>query len=526
MLPACQSAAEYAAQADAEVYELVESRRAALFDERASFTIEPDPHSLRERVLDGEVTRLEELGLADCLEIAAENHRDYQRRKESLYLAALDVTLERWRLGWIPDAGADFGIDGLGDEAQSASGGATLEFSRVLGSGAEIVATLGLGVVKSLVTSDGWDVSTDALLQFTQPILRGAGERIVLENLTQAERDLVYEVRSFERFRRTLAVDIASRLLRVLQQADTIVNEENNYERVKEIRTRNEALSQAGRLSDIQVDQASQDEYSSQTRLIDARQSYETTLDELKLFLGLPPTVELSVRRDELERLALIAQDFEGLEAGQVVAVALESRPDFLTSVDQVDDAERRAYIAADALRMGLDLSASIRFDSDPDEPLRYNFQDADWGVGVLLDLPIDRTPERNAYRASLVSLQRATRDAQQFEDELTVDLRAELRDLAARRESYAIQANAVKLARQRVESAQLNQKAGRASTRDLLEAQSALVSSENAQTRALIDYTLARLTLVLDMGLLRVEPDGLRVEEPPGTPEDRGADE
>ena len=36
------------------------------------------------------------LTLAEALEIAAENSRDYQRQKESVYLAALDVTLQRY----------------------------------------------------------------------------------------------------------------------------------------------------------------------------------------------------------------------------------------------------------------------------------------------------------------------------------------------------------------------------------------------------------------------------------------------
>jgi outer membrane protein TolC len=135
------------------------------------------------------------------------------------------------------------------------------------------------------------------------------------------------------------------------------------------------------------------------------------------------------------------------------------------------------------------------------------------WSLGLALDLPVNRLPERNAYRSALITWQRSARDADLARDNIEVALRDDLRNLTARRESFAIQENAVALAAQRVESSELNQKAGRASTRDLLEAQSALVSSQNALTRALIDYTLARLTMVLDMGLLRVTEDGISIE-------------
>src|SRR5262249_43145466 len=52
-------------------------------------------------------------------------------------------------------------------------------------------------------------VST-ATLEFVQPFLRGGGEAVTLEPLTQAERDLVYDIRSYARFRKEFYVNIAA----------------------------------------------------------------------------------------------------------------------------------------------------------------------------------------------------------------------------------------------------------------------------------------------------------------------------
>ncbi len=500
-------------EADEEVYALVEDRRSQLFDEDGGFTIDPPEDSLRSRILEGEVTELPDLGLTQCMEIAAENNRDYQARKEALYLAALDVTLERWRLGWISMGAGDVGIDGLADSANLASGGLGFSIEKILGTGGKILSDLGIAIAKDLSGGDGWTAQSTFSLLFTQPLLRGAGGWIVYEDLTQAERDLVYEVRNFERFRRELSVDLSKRLLRLLQTLDFIENERLNYETVHKIRERNEALSLAGQLSDIEVGQARQDELTSEDRLIVARQNYEAELDSFKLLLGLPMNVGLTVDPMELERLATLGKGLDELEPEQAIEIAYAYRPDFKTAVDQVVDAERRSRVAADALRLGLDVSSSIEVSSDSSKPLKFNFQDVGWSLGVLIDLPIDMTPERNTYRRSLITWQARVRQAQDLEDTISKELRDELREVTARRESQEVQSSAVGLAEQRVESAGLKLQAGRASTRDLLDAQDSLVSSSNAETRSMIEYTLARLDLALDMGLLRVGEEGLWVE-------------
>ena len=51
-------------------------------------------------------------------------------------------------------------------------------------------------------------VQSSLPLSFVQPFLRGAGRAVVLENLTQAERSLLYQVRTFAKFRQEFIVDM------------------------------------------------------------------------------------------------------------------------------------------------------------------------------------------------------------------------------------------------------------------------------------------------------------------------------
>ena len=515
-LVGCRSAVEYRIEADEDAYSLVQRRRAELFDEHGEFDIDPPENSLRQQVLDEEVQVLDGLTLVQCLDIAAENNREFLTRKESLYLSALDVALERFQVGWVPAAGADAAVSGTGTVAEVQGGGAFFSVDRILQTGGQILADIGLAMTRDLANGQGWQATSNLSMLFTQPLLRGRGRLILFENLTQAERNLVYEVRSFERFRRELAVDVIAQLLGLYLDSRVIRNEELNYANVVSVRERNEALAEAGRLSDIQVDQARQNELSSEDRLIRARQRFQDSKDSFKLFLGLPMELDFSVSEGELDELAALELPDETVPSEVAIGLAYDLRPDFQTVVDRVVDAERKSRIAAEALKLGLDITSSVVAGSEPGKPLKYNFADVGWSLGLVLDIPVDPVPQRNRYRETLITWQRAIRAAELEQDSIAQTLRNELRQVLARKESREIQSNAVRLAETRVESANLNLQAGRASTRDLLEAQEALVSSLNLETVALRDYVLARLDLALDMGILRVDEGGIRIDRAP----------
>ena len=124
--------------------------------------------------------------------------------------------------------------------------------------------------------------------------------------------------------------------------------------------------------------------------------------------------------------------------------------------------------------------------------------------------LPWERTAERNAYRDSHITLEQATRDLQEQEDMIKLEVRDRLGGLIQARESYVIQARAVRLAEQRVRSTELFLDAGQVPIRDWLDAQEDLVNAQNARTAALVDYRVAELEFQRDTGTLQVNTKGL----------------
>lgn len=512
---ACNSAQEWRAEADEEAYALVAARRAELrLDPR--FTIEPAARELREQLAAGGAPPL--LTLTTTLAIAAECSREVQARKERLYLAALDVTLERWRFHAQKGMSLSAFLDGEDEEAVQARGDAALSISRLFGDGTLVVAEAGFDVARSLVSSDGWNPASSLSLSISRPLLAGGGEDIVREPLTQSERDLVYETRSFERFRRTFAFDAASRWYRLLQSRNEVENQRVNVANLEQLSQRNRALAEAGRLSEIEFGQARQNELRSKNQLLAAEERFERELDQFALFLGLPVGARLEPDAQGLSDLEASGAGGLSLSEDQAIALALCDRYDHANTLGAVEDAARRVKVAEDALLASLSVVGEMSATSEAGEPFKYGDGSLGWSAGFAFAAPWEKLPQRNNARAAVVSWESARRAAEASADEIRAEVRESLRAVRASEESWTIQQNATELAQQRVESTRLLLDAGRADTRDLLEAEESLLSARNAATGALVDWVLARMSAYLDMERLVVEEGGIVLLEPPAS--------
>lgn len=515
-LLACATPEEHRDEADEEVYALLDARRAELFDHPPGFTAERSADALRRLLLeepaDGTALLLD---LTASLSVAAENNRDFQTQREQLYRRALDLTLERWRFGWRPTLDGAATLSGSGDSASSANVGADLGLSRQLGSGATVLGNIGTDLLRAIGNGDGWDAIGSLGLTVTVPLLRGSARAVVMEPLTQAERTLIYEVRAYERFRRTFAVDIATRYFALLRTLDSITNEEANLESLRMLRQRNEAMAKAGRMNDIQVDQARQDELQSEASLINLHEAFGGQVDQFLLQLGLPTGTPIELDRNELAALkSLDGADLIDLDTDALLALSLERRLDLVTMRDRRIDAERRVQVAAEALRTGLDLEAAVNSTSEEGRPLSFRSGNSPWSLGLGFDLPIDRLPERNLYRTSLLDRDAAVRGEEAMTDSVLVGMRENLRQTRSTAKRYELQLISVQLAEKRVRSAEMKLEAGRSDTRTLLEARRSLLAAQNSATSALIDFALARLSLYRDLELLDVDEGGIHLDE------------
>ena len=483
------------------------------------------------------------LSLVQALQVGARNSLEYQSRKENVFRTALALDLTRHNFENIFNAGADSQLSTdttVTNLDSSASGGV----SRTLKNGIDMSTSIGINLMNLLTQGGASSMGLNADASVSIPLMRGSGEHIAAEPLTQAERNVVYELWDFERYKRTFAVNVARGYFSVLRQMDGVSNAEENYRSAVASARWSRRRADAGRIREIDTDQAIQRELSARNSWISAQEQLKSSLDSFKNTIGLPTDarikldpndlVQLRGRASEiLEEMRTVSQQgisetvppadapvqlmpasYKGagpLEIDEAVAVklALENRLDLQAAIGEVYDAQRQVVVRADALRAGLTLGGSGRV-ADTDEDGNLRFDRGQYAALLSLDLPAERTRERNEYRNSLLSLEQATRSVQSLEDQIKLSIRSELRTLLESRESLKIQAQSVVVAEKRVRSTTFFLQAGRIEIRNLLEAQDALLSAKTGLTRSVVDYRIAELELQRDLDLLKVNEQGL----------------
>lgn len=301
---------------------------------------------------DGQVV----LDFDSAFELAKLHSTQFQAQRETLYVSALDVSLERFgfdtqlfagfnsfftRRGNSAGPTLDDSGNVIGDQRSqldfglgSTGGGITL---RRLGiTGATFAAGLANTILWNFSGADTQTVSRN-LLDFSiiQPLLQDAGRERIMEALTQAERTLLANVRQMDRYRRGFYLQViigrnpgagpnlagnfinspgspntgAGGFLGLLQQKQSIRIQEFNIRQLKNVLEQFKELYDRERLNALQVFQFENTVYTAQNNLLSARIRYQNSLDAFKRQLGLPPYLEVFVDDSYLDNFEFLSDN-------------------------------------------------------------------------------------------------------------------------------------------------------------------------------------------------------------------------
>ena len=485
---------------------------------------------------DGEAERGAPIvSLEQALQIAVNHGRIYQNQKEQLYMAALGLTLARHQytpifsaggagshnvttvpvIDTIPDPTDPTGqrqipvpSNRLAETASVSANGQTLG-NMLLATGARLSASFSSDFFRYLSGDPGTRVSSHLLGTLLQPLWRGAGYKVTMENLTQAERNLLYALRTFTLFRKRFTVDVATAYYGVLQNRDAVRNAYVNLESSRKNADRTRALAREGRITQADLGRLEQQELLAESQWIGALNNYKQNLDNFKIQLGLTTDARIVLDNRDLEQLKIMHPD---ISIDDAIKVALATRLDYQNVRDQFEDAGRKIGIAANALRAQIDLVASAGFDSKQEPATRLAVPDFDryhWNAGLNVNLPLERKAERNAYRATLITYETTRRAFELQADQIKLDVRNGWRALDQAKRNYEISEIGVKIAERRVEEQNLLAELGRAKAQDQVDAQNDLVSSKNQLTQALVAHTISRLVFWNNLGILFIKENG-----------------
>ena len=499
-------------KADEEVYAILSKGEEQVFNRKKNFSIDTSSNqkplesitntSLLKRTNSNESIHLT---LNKTLEYALANSREYQSRKEQLYLTALTLSDTKQTFAVIPRSSidSDFVRQSDGDELLNVGGQNTL--SKLLKGGGSISLSLANDLLKFFTGSSTRSVTSAIGFNIMQPLLRGRGANIAAERLTQASRNVIYEIRDYAFFQQTFSREIVIDYISLIQQEERVRNQLTNFESRKANYEYLQARS-IDRASNSEVAQAKQAMLEAETAYIETQVGYENAEDTFKIQIGMPAGINLSLDPSELDKLVKVGLLRLKYTEQECYQLSLRHRADILNEIDEFEDSRRNVLVTADTLKTTLDFVGNASLQSSGNRWERLNINDLSSSVGFELDLPVNKKRERNNYRRSLINFDSRARSLSQTHDELRNLIKRRFRELEQFRNNYEIEIGAVKLAERRVEENELRLKMGTLIFRRLSESQDDLIRAQNAVTTALVNYQESRLRLYEEIGLLDIE--------------------
>lgn len=446
--------------------------------------------------------------LSDALLYAVEHSRDYRFAEESYVLNALELLVERhlWGPRFFNDVSADIvavGDDGFYDSSLSVVN--DFQVTQRLPYGGEVSARVLAGLTRDLhsaVSSPNTE-SADVILAANIPLLRGAG-RVAREELVQAERDLIYAAREFERFRREFLFDTARAYLDLVVSKRRVDNAERNLASFQRLEAAEDAKYRAGRSTPFDKLEAQNETLDAVDGLNASAESYRVALDNFKIRIGMTVEQALEIVPDEL-----------GLPEPKVdmelaVFAGMSYRLDLQTLRDQVDDAARDIEVARNNLLGDLDFRATASIPSNDrifDDGLRLRPRDSVFTAGVTYGMPLDRETERASLRRAEIGQARAIRAHDRFRDEVALNVRAAVRGIDSALFSLQIQERALEVALGR--EASIEADPARANLRQKRDAINATARARDSRDDADRNLEVAILGYLLETGTLRVSTEG-----------------
>ncbi len=327
------------------------------------------------------------LTLQQAFTLALINARVYQLQLETLYNSALAVALQRFAFepqfyaGMSPTtAPIGRGFPGVspinqwlyqtrtapGGQISTLTMGEVAGFGKLFNSGGQLLAGFANQLVFNFVGKNPIQptVQSSLPLTFMQPFLRGGGRAVTLENLTQAERSLLYQVRTFAKFRQEFIVDMLTGgtisqpgvgfalqgfstagntdptlgFIPTAQNFAQVLIDLKNVAYFEQLASLYEQLieGESSGLSQLQVDQVRSNVVTARASLINDILTLRNSNDSFKQQLGLPPDTpvvpDLSLYQPYLDVFAQID------EWQRSPKRKLEDVPKLVESIPQLQD--------------------------------------------------------------------------------------------------------------------------------------------------------------------------------------------
>ncbi len=420
-----------------------------------------------------------ELTIEDAVNLALRHNLGFRRSVQRLLNARSEWHIARQR--WDLELFGRIQRSGNGETVEDSQAGAALYYSAVTGANLSVVAEL------DRLEDDEAEQTLTANLR--QPLLAGRGPASsAYEELRRARNAYRAALMSFYVERQSLVERVISSYFSTVQQTELVVIRQSSV-RMAEEEVRNAGARLKEKVAvELDLMRAKLRLAGEQRAEVLAGQSLADTMDRFLGLLGL----EVGGMPALVTRVSHKPREID-LDAS--VSRALELRPELrLTDLD-VEDREAVLRIARSERLPSLDAFGSWRRTTN-------GLDDRTWGVGLELSVPIASRSLDESVQQARWGLLVARQEREDLVQQITAEVRSEVRAAEAARQNVQSAEESLKVARQSLTAAGRMVEEGLRTNLYVLDSQDDVTRDETALVTSKIDYYLALVRLRLAIGL------------------------
>ncbi|MBF0195233.1 MAG: TolC family protein [Magnetococcales bacterium] len=378
-------------------------------------------------------------------------------------------------------------------------------------------------IVSNLQTPSlsGDEVKSALGLTLTQPLLKGAGFKVVDANIRIAKEDVFIAKQTFRQTLTEVVFNAVQDYMDLQRAQEKLKTRKNSTLLADALLADNRRLFKLGLVSETEVLEAESGLAKRRSYEYTAQQEVDVAQNAMRQVLLLPATVN-SLGLEAIDELE-VAKPFKA-DATASLKQAFEKQPEYLSRKTRIQREGIRVEYAENQKKPQLDLTASFTMngfgdglDSSTDTAITEDYNT--WKVGVEFTMPLGRQKSISEYKAAKHRQQQAKLDLKAIEVAITNNI-----DISTRliENSYQQLLQTQKVAQNEATLLKTEQdrlKEGRSNSRQVLQRESALIVAREEALDKLVAYKKAILGIYLAEGSL-LEKFG--IEKPQETVDDK----
>ncbi|MEG4494226.1 TolC family protein [Microcoleus sp. D3_18_C4] len=328
------------------------------------------------------------------------------------------------------------------------------------------------------INSEG-SLSQNLTLNFTQPLLRGAGvavNRAPIEIARLSEKINTLSLKS------TLIKTITEVILtyrELIKAQEQVKISQSSLEIARQELETNQVLIEAGRLAKVEI-------FTSEKAVADQEVTVLASEEQLKKArLALLQVLDLDRNLNITAREAAAVQT-NPLDFYKILPLALSNSPDYLQVQLDREIAKYKLLVAENNRKWKLDVNASIN-----NNATNLSDSSSDWRAGLVLTRELGNRGIERDFQNSRVNLLQAENILKEYNQKLEFEVRNAIRDINLNLKQVELAQRSRELAQKQLEIEKDKRRLGVGSSRsiDIVNFQKDLIEARNAELNARIAY-------------------------------------